>query len=245
MKAKQRKIIFILSLSILFIGFYSCIKQEINTDDIVLEEYSPTVAFSIGSADFKVSDITGLRDLEDDVVAFLDSIYPEFDYSNYQNNFNSTIFPFTIDSRDINYALKFPFNGDDFFNINDSVKQLKFKLNITNGIPTSFNTQVYFLNDNNELIDSLLVLNNQTFQEGITIIETNGTDNYHRLISAEQKSVTINTNEKLSILKSSKSVLIRFTGKQMSQTSNVLIEESNFLKFKIGVLVEDDISDNI
>ena len=245
MKAKHIKNIYIFILSILIIGFYGCIKQEINTDDIILEEYSPTVAFSIGNADFKISDITGTRDLETDVVSFLDSIYPEFDYSNYLNNFNTTIFPFVIDSRDVNYALKFPFNGDDFFDLNDSVKQLKFKLHITNGIPVRFNTQVYFLNGNNELVDSLLTFNNQLFEEGITNIESNGTENYHRLVSAEEKAVTINSKEKLSILKTSRSIIVRFTGKQMNQTSNTLIEESNFLKFKIGVLIEDDISDNL
>ena len=245
MKAKHTKNIFIAIITFNLLLFYSCIKQEINTDDIVIEEYSPTIALPIGTADFRVSEITGIRDLEADVVAFLDSVYPDFDYSTYQNNFNSTIFPFVIDSRYINYALKFPFDGDEFFNINDSVKQLKLKLHITNGIPTRFNTQVYFLNGNNELVDSLLTKDDQLSYEGLTVIETNGVDNYHRIISAGESVATINSREKLTVLKSSKSILVRFNGKEMPQTNKVLIEETNFLKFKLGVLIEEDISDEI
>ena len=245
MKAKHIKKILLFTITLFLLGLYSCVKQEINTDDIVLEEYSPTVALSIGNADFVISDITGNRGLESNVVSFLESIYPDFDYDNYTNSFNSTVFPFIVDSKNVNYALKFPFSGDDFFNTTDSVKQFQMKFQITNGIPTKFNTQIYFLDENDVLIDSLLSGSNQVFKGGSTIIETNGVEIYHKLTSAEKKIVTIGSLEKLSILKESKSIIIRFSGKEMPETNKVLIEETNFLKFKIGILIEDDITDNI
>lgn len=236
---KIKQFIFIFFVFILT----GCIKEEINTDDIVIEDYSPTIAFSMGEANFKVSDITGSRDLETEVVNFLDDIYPEFDYSKYIDNFNLTVFPFIVNSRNINYALKFPFDGEQFFDISDSLKQFKVKFNIDNGIPTNFNTQIYFLDENNNLVDSLFSIDQQIFNQGVTEIETDGSNSYHRLLKGEKNSKIINTKEKISILKESKSLIIRFTGQEMEGTSKVLIEESNFLNFKVGILIEDNLAD--
>jgi hypothetical protein len=234
-----------LYLLLVILLFSSCIKEEINTDDIVLEEYSPTVAFSIGEANFKISDITGTRDLETEVVNFLNEIYPSFDYSSYLDNFNLTLFPFIIQSRNINLALKFPFNGEDFFSFSDSLKQFKVKFIMENGIPTNFNTQIYFLDENNTLVDSLFSLDQQRYEQGITKIENDGTNTYHRLINGEKNIKSINTLEKISILKKAKSIIIRFTGQKLEETNKVLIEESNYLNFKIGLLIEDNLAESI
>lgn len=153
------------SLLLFAIGilFFSACTKNIDVDNLESPEYEPEFALPLIVVDTPVSKI--LEDLDPNNYSVAEN-----GLVTYASN------AFDIDNVDIFDV--------DLSDIGDAIQSMEYKFVIENGAPVTGNVQLYFLNDTQEIIDSLLTTEQQ-------IVESANIDTDGNVTSASYQEIIV------------------------------------------------------
>ncbi len=122
-------------ISIMVLSF-SCIKDAPGDFDNPDSNWNPSFSFPGGYASLAMDEVSGF----DTLLLLIDSL---------------TGYPFWVEEVDIPMTFSMPFSMQELNSYSDEIVSIMFRLNTSNGFPAVATGQVYFLDINSLIVDSM------------------------------------------------------------------------------------------
>lgn len=132
------KIYRVLILVFLIVFSFSCLKDAPNDFDNPESNWNPNFSFPVGFTSLNMDEESG------------------FDMS-LLNDFDNSGFPDWVDEVDVPMSYAMPFDMQEINNFSEEIISIMFRLNTYNGFPAIARGQVYFLDINYYVVDSMFV----------------------------------------------------------------------------------------
>ena len=124
-------------ISIIVLSF-SCIKDAPEDFNNPESTWNPNFSFPVGYTSLKMNEDSGF----DTLLLLIDSL---------------SGFPFWVDEVDIPMNYTMPFDMQGLNNFSEQIVSIMFRLNTYNGFPSTARGQVYFLDINSQIVDSMFL----------------------------------------------------------------------------------------
>lgn len=196
----------------------SCLQDAPEDFDNPESTWNPDFSFPVGYTSLQMNEESGF----DTLLLWINS---------------ATGYPFWVDEIDIPMNYTMPFDMQQLDNISDQIIRVMFRLNIHNGFPAIAKGQVYFLDFNQQVVDSMFV-------DGPLDLESGTLENDGQTVnpSYEQKDIVFNQN-KIDDLASVRYIFIKGAIQNLSLDSTLIDNYPNYkLDVQLGVQTELNIS---
>jgi hypothetical protein len=131
-----------------------------------------------------------------------------------------------------------PFNFEDQIGGSaDFVDYLRFTLDATNGLPLDVNMQVFFLDDNMNILDSL-------YEDDSFLLPASLDANDKVDQRTEQSKITEFTEEKIEAIKSTKNLLIRASGTTAEEENDKYVKFYSYYTVDFKLKMKADLTVN-
>lgn len=132
------------------------------------------------------------------------------------------------------------FNLEEEFEDPEVIERLLIRINIDNGLPIFVESQAYFLNENHEIIDSVIQAND------IRLIESATIDNNGQVISKTNKTIDLEiTGERLEQIMATKHLLYKASASTTNAANDEVIKIYPDYEVDFNVAIEADLDINV
>jgi len=211
------KSFWLIIISIVIISF-SCIDDLPSDFDNPDSTWNPNFSFPIGFTSLQMSEESG------------------FDMS-LLNDLDNSGFPDWIDEFDVPMSYTMPFDMQELDEFSEEIVSIMFRLNTYNGFPAIARGQVYFLNFNYQIVDSMFTNGPLNIEAGVIAEDQQNVNSSHN-----QNDVVFDQN-KIDDLANVRYVLIEGAILNLSLDSTLIDYYPNYsLELQLGVQAELNMS---